>query len=56
MANTMLDSVLCEVLTDENGNTITPSCGVEKLLTLLCECASTEISTLTNSEIDEIIS
>lgn len=27
-----LNTCLCEILTDENGNEITPECGIERLL------------------------
>lgn len=40
MANTDVNTCLQEILKDENGNTITPSCGIEKLLCLLCESKS----------------
>lgn len=35
-----LNNCLCEILTDENGNTIAPKCGIEKLLSVLCEKVS----------------
>lgn len=47
-----LNACLCEILTDENGNTITPECGIEKLLTILCEKVSNMSSGVTVSEID----
>lgn len=37
MTTTEINTCLQEILKDENGNTITPSCGIEKLLCLLCE-------------------
>lgn len=53
-----INACLNEILTDENGNTTTPSCGIEKLLCLLCENMGTsaEITAITNDEIDEITS
>ncbi len=39
MANE-LENCLCEILTDENGNTITPTCGIEKLLSCLVDTVS----------------
>jgi len=47
-----INQCLEEILKDENGNVITPSCGVEKLLSMLCECASD----ITKEDIDEITS
>lgn len=35
-----LNHCLSEILTDESGNTITPECGIEKLLSVLCEKVS----------------
>ena len=51
-----LNNCLEEILKDENGNTIEPSCGVEKLLCLLCENVSGETESITTDEIDEIMS
>lgn len=44
-----INHCLSEILSDENGNTIAPECGIEKLLTILCEKVS---SMSDNSEID----
>ena len=35
-----VNKCLAEILTDENGNTISPECGIEKLLMMLCESVS----------------
>ena len=35
-----LNACLNEILTDENGKTITPECGIEKLLSHLVETVS----------------
>lgn len=44
-----LNHCLSEILTDESGNTITPECGIEKLLSVLCE----KVSALSeSSEVD----
>ena len=51
MSKESLNNCLNEILTDEQGNAITPSCGLEKLLSELCECAPESI---TDDEIDEI--
>lgn len=65
MANTDLHMCLQEILTDENGNVITPSCGMEKLLCLICENMSGggssgggtgDYDIITTAEIDEIMS
>jgi hypothetical protein len=53
---TTLDECLNEILKDENGDPVTPSCGIEKLLSILCDCTHSEPSSLTNSDIDEITS
>lgn len=39
-----LSACLSEILTDENGNTITPTCGIEKLLKTICETISNGVS------------
>lgn len=39
-----LNSCLTEILTDENGNAITPTCGIEKLLKTICETISNGVS------------
>lgn len=49
-----LNDCLSEILTDEKGNEITPSCGIEKLLSMLCE--QVESSNITKEDIDEITS
>ena len=55
-----LNNCLCEILRDENGNVITPSCGIEKLLFMLCEQvengSSSGSSSITKADIDEITS
>lgn len=58
MNNTAINTCLQEVLTDENGNVITPTCGMEKLLCLICENMSqeAEVDVITTAEIDEIMS
>lgn len=58
MANTAINTCLQEVLTDENGKVITPTCGMEKLLCLICEnlSGSADVDIITTAEIDEIMS
>lgn len=51
MANEL--QTLCnEVLKDENGNSITPTCGIEKLLSGLVDKVSEMSSSEDNTEID----
>ena len=47
-----LEVCLCEILTDENGNTITPTSGIEKLLSCLVETISGLSPGGDNSDID----
>lgn len=53
---------LNEVLKDENGNKITPDCGMEKLLSEICRAIDSisndpsTITFMTNEDIDEITS
>lgn len=63
MAKEEINSCLQEILKDENGNVIDPTCGMEKLLCLICENMSSggggtsgEVSAITTAEIDEIMS
>ena len=45
-----LNACLNEILTDENGNTITPECGIEKLLKQLVDT----VSDLSPGEVGEV--
>ena len=47
-----LKNCLDEILTDEKGNKITPECGLEKLLSDMCDV----MTPLSNEEIDKITS
>lgn len=53
MSKTALNECLSEILKDENGNEITPNCGIEKFLSELCNCIPEPI---TAEEIDKITS
>ena len=57
MANTELHNCLEELLKDENGNAIEPTCGLEKFLSLVCSSISSgNAEAITTDEIDEIMS
>lgn len=50
-----INDCLSEILKDESGNTITPECGLEKLLSEMCKTINA-IDVLTSEDIDEITS